>query len=185
MPQSLMRSIHMNQCLWKEPYLKHCELTSNYVPILALVMVVWRSLEHYMAAWRYEFYLLVLKVSLTSVRSEDKIRILKRPCNILYIFHFIALFVKRVGKWKAPNALGPKRHTPLFSSLHLWENQITWFLQDGGRHGAHWKGVFPPEATTILPYIVSPTYTFNVIDFGVVWLGFLELSKRVLQLIWE
>ena len=176
MPQSLMRSIHMNQCLWKEPYLKHCELTSNYVPILALVMVVWRSLEHYMAAWRYEFYLLVLKVSLTSVRSEDKIRILKRPCNILFKFHFIALFVKRVGKWKAPNALGPKRHTPLFSFLHLWENQITWFLQDG---------VFPQEATTILPYIVSPTYTFNVIDFVVVWLGFLELSKRVPHLIWE
>ena len=48
-----------------------------------------------MAAWGYEFYLLVLKVSLTrSLRSlvieilsalEDKIRILKRPCNILYL----------------------------------------------------------------------------------------------------
>ena len=43
-----------------------------------------------MAAWGYEFYLLVLKVSLTSVRStmcealEDKIRIPARPCNILY-----------------------------------------------------------------------------------------------------
>ena len=158
MRQSLMRSIHMNQCLWKEPYLKHCELTSDYVPILALVVVVWRSSEHYMATKGYEFYLLVLKVSLTSERSEDKIGILKRPCKILYIFYFIALFVKRLGKWKTPNALGPKRHTPLFSSLHLWENQITWFLQDGGRHGAHWKGVFPPEATTITIHSISYVY---------------------------
>ena len=43
-----------------------------------------------MAAWGYEFYLLVLKVSLTRSREilsarEDKIRILKRACNILYI----------------------------------------------------------------------------------------------------
>ena len=50
-----------------------------------------------MAAWGYEFYLLVLKVSLThSLRPlvrdifstsalEDKIRIPARPCNILYI----------------------------------------------------------------------------------------------------
>ena len=43
-----------------------------------------------MAAWGYEFDLLVLKVSLTlSLRSllralEDKIRIPARPCNILY-----------------------------------------------------------------------------------------------------
>ena len=43
-----------------------------------------------MAAWGYEFYLLLLKVSLSSERSdlvrdtqEDKIRIPKRPCNIL------------------------------------------------------------------------------------------------------
>ena len=35
-----------------------------------------------MAAWGYEFYLLVLKVSLT---SEDKIRIPARPCNALYV----------------------------------------------------------------------------------------------------
>ena len=47
-----------------------------------------------MAAWGYEFYLRVLKVSLTrSLRSlvryfqrvEDKIRIPERPFNILYI----------------------------------------------------------------------------------------------------
>ena len=35
-----------------------------------------------MAAWGYEFYLLVLKVSLT---SEDKIRIPARPCSVLYV----------------------------------------------------------------------------------------------------
>ena len=49
-----------------------------------------------MAAWGHEFYLLVLKVSLTrSLPSlvikilsalEDKIRIPARPCNILYIY---------------------------------------------------------------------------------------------------
>ena len=33
---------------------------------------------HYMAAWGYEFYLLVLKV-------EDKILIPKRPRNILFV----------------------------------------------------------------------------------------------------
>ena len=40
-----------------------------------------------MAARGYEFYLRVLKVSLTSERSEreDKIRIPKRPCNVLFI----------------------------------------------------------------------------------------------------
>ena len=37
-----------------------------------------------MAAWGYEFYLLALKVSLTRAR-EDKIRIPKRPCNVLFI----------------------------------------------------------------------------------------------------
>ena len=40
--------------------------------------------EHYIAAWGYEFYVLVLKVSLMSERS-NKIRIPVRPCNILYI----------------------------------------------------------------------------------------------------
>ena len=34
-----------------------------------------------MAAWGYEFYLLVLILS----ALEDKIRIPARPCNILYI----------------------------------------------------------------------------------------------------
>ena len=47
-----------------------------------------------MAAWGYEFYNLVLKVSLTSelrslVRhfqhSKIKFRIPKRPCNVLFI----------------------------------------------------------------------------------------------------
>ena len=38
-----------------------------------------------MAAWGYEFYLRVLKVSLSAL--EDKIRIPKRPCNILYFLH--------------------------------------------------------------------------------------------------
>ena len=40
-----------------------------------------------MAAWGYEFYLLVLKVSLTRSFSalENKIRIPMWPCNILYI----------------------------------------------------------------------------------------------------
>ena len=42
-----------------------------------------------MAAWGYGFYLLVLKVCLTSERIlspiEDKIRIPARPCNILYL----------------------------------------------------------------------------------------------------
>ena len=50
-----------------------------------------------MAAWGYEFYLLVLKVSLTTRVSfahlweilsalEDKICITARPCNILYLY---------------------------------------------------------------------------------------------------
>ena len=40
-----------------------------------------------MAAWGYEFYLLVLKVSVTrSLRAlEDKIRIPVRPFSILYM----------------------------------------------------------------------------------------------------
>ena len=46
-----------------------------------------------MAAWGYEFYLRALKVSLTNERSErmrdtsareDKIRIPKRTCNVLF-----------------------------------------------------------------------------------------------------
>ena len=56
-----------------------------------------------MAAWGYEFYLLVLKVSLTrSLRSlvrvlsalEDKIRIPARPYNILYFTHSLHSFVQ-------------------------------------------------------------------------------------------
>ena len=41
-----------------------------------------------MAAWGYEFYLLVLKVPLTRSRLSslgDKIRIPARPCKILYV----------------------------------------------------------------------------------------------------
>ena len=61
-------------------------------------------MEHYMAAWRYEISLLVLKKYFTSERSkrvefaaltreiffhcrEEKFRISKRPCNILYKLH--------------------------------------------------------------------------------------------------
>ena len=40
-----------------------------------------------MAAWGYEFYLLVVKVSLILSALEDKIRIPARPCYILYEFH--------------------------------------------------------------------------------------------------
>ena len=51
-----------------------------------------------MAAWGYEFYLVVLKVFFTSERSErvrdtfsprrkDSYCIPSRPCNILYIFN--------------------------------------------------------------------------------------------------
>ena len=36
-----------------------------------------------MAAWGYEFYLRVLKAILSAL--EDKIRIPKRPCNVLFI----------------------------------------------------------------------------------------------------
>ena len=44
-----------------------------------------------MAAWGYEFYLRVLKISLTSersslVRDTFEIRIPKRPCNVLFIY---------------------------------------------------------------------------------------------------
>ena len=51
--------------------------------------------SYYMATWGYEFYLRVLKVSFTRERSErlrdtfstreDKIRIPKRPCYVLFI----------------------------------------------------------------------------------------------------
>ena len=49
-----------------------------------------------MAAWGYEFYLLVLKVFLTRwlrslVRDTFSIRISAPPCNILYIFFLLAI----------------------------------------------------------------------------------------------
>ena len=37
----------------------------------------WINRGYYMGAWGYEFYVLALKVSLTSER--------KRPCNVLFI----------------------------------------------------------------------------------------------------
>ena len=51
-----------------------------------------------MAAWRYEVSLLVLKKYFTSERSErvkyfstleEKLRISKRPCNILYVLYLL------------------------------------------------------------------------------------------------
>ena len=46
-----------------------------------------------MAAWGYEFYLLVLRESLT--RSlQEKIRIPTRPCNILYLLHRRSLILR-------------------------------------------------------------------------------------------
>ena len=58
-----------------------------------------------MAAWRYEFSLLVLKKYFTSERSErvkyfstleEKFRISARPCNILY--HFPHVRTTKGGK---------------------------------------------------------------------------------------
>ena len=58
-----------------------------------------------MAAREYEFYLRELKVSLTSERSErvrdnfsareDKIRIPKRPCNVLFILQILMKFLHK------------------------------------------------------------------------------------------
>ena len=46
-----------------------------------------------MAAWGYEFYLLVLRESLT--RSlQEKIRIPTQPCNILYLLHRRSLILR-------------------------------------------------------------------------------------------
>ena len=42
---------------------------------------------YYMAAWGYEFYLRVLQVSLSA--REDKIRIPKWPCNVLFIIKIL------------------------------------------------------------------------------------------------
>ena len=56
--------------------------------------------EHYMAAWRYEMSLLVLKniylvrcVHSGNISStlEEKFRIFPRACNILYLFKFHTL----------------------------------------------------------------------------------------------
>ena len=57
-----------------------------------------------MAAWGYEFYLLVLKVfsrvsgahsgEILSAR-EDKIRIPKRPCNVLFILKILMKFLHK------------------------------------------------------------------------------------------
>ena len=44
----------------------------------------WRFIEHYMAAWRYEISLLMLKNIST---WEEKFCISKRPCNILHFFY--------------------------------------------------------------------------------------------------
>ena len=57
-----------------------------------------KIIEYYMAAWRYEISLLVLKKFFTHLlRSflkyfsslEEKFRISAQPCNILYIFYLI------------------------------------------------------------------------------------------------
>ena len=46
-----------------------------------------------MAARGYEFYLRVLK-EIFSAR-EDKIRILKRPCNVLFILQILMKFLRK------------------------------------------------------------------------------------------
>ena len=66
-----------------------------------------------MAVWGYEFYLLVLKVSLTSsldFHEKDKIRIPKRPRNILYFIvnRFLYLLISdddRKGGFMTLNSL--------------------------------------------------------------------------------
>ena len=70
-----------------------------------------------MAAWGYEFYLLVLKVSLTRSGMlsalKDKIRILARPCNILYIWYRLwQTFIEILGTTTLTKArLKDKEHT--------------------------------------------------------------------------
>ena len=64
-----------------------------------------------MAAWGYEFYLRVLKVSLTrSLRSlvralEDNIRIPARPCNILYVCYEPLFIVPLPTPILSPNSV--------------------------------------------------------------------------------
>ena len=60
-----------------------------------------------MAAWGYEFYLLILSA------REDKIRILVRPCNILYIWYRLwQTFIEILGTTTLTKArLKDKEHT--------------------------------------------------------------------------
>ena len=60
-----------------------------------------------MATWECEFYLRVLKVSLSAL--VDKIRIAKRPCNILYIESGVHNQGHDISRWMLHN----------FCSLHL------------------------------------------------------------------
>ena len=59
------------------------------LPLFLPMVVRARELRYYMAAWGYEFYLQVLKVSreILSAR-EDKSRIPRRPCNVLFIYRY-------------------------------------------------------------------------------------------------
>ena len=70
-----------------------------------------------MAAWGYECYLLVLKVSLTRSRLEDKIRIPTRPCNILYIYDWRLYYSY---KWK----LKLKAFLVVLQNVTLFQEQI-------------------------------------------------------------
>ena len=62
-----------------------------------------------MAAWRYEISLLVLKKYFTSERSErvkyfstreEKFRISKWPCNILYLGIILGANKVQMSKWR-------------------------------------------------------------------------------------
>ena len=62
-----------------------------------------------MAAWRYEISLLVLKKYFTSERSErvkyfstreEKFRISKWPCNILYFGKILGANKVQMSKWR-------------------------------------------------------------------------------------
>ena len=54
-----------------------------------------------MAAWECEFYLRVLKVSLSAL--VDKIRIAKQPCNILYIESGVHNQGHDISRWMLHN----------------------------------------------------------------------------------
>ena len=62
-------------------------LDQQVIIIYNNIPVVYRG--YYMAARGYEFYLRVLKVS----AREDKIRIPKRPCNVLFILYIQMKFL--------------------------------------------------------------------------------------------